>query len=107
MIHLSHCLLEKQLEDMKALKRSSDLHNNVKIGQGHLWLIMKHILFYHIYGGCCYGHFCQETQNKVMNTPSNNPVISEKNKTKLCSGPASPVHIGVRTVDMRSSNIQE
>ena len=29
------------------------------------------------------------------------------NKTKLCSGPASPVHVGVWTVDMQSSNIQE
>ena len=33
--------------------------------------------------------------------------IHKVNKTKLCSGPASPVHIGVWTVDMQSSNIQE
>ena len=50
MIHLSHCLLRKQVEDLKALKRSSDIHNNVKIGQGQLWLIMKHILLNHIWG---------------------------------------------------------
>ena len=55
------------------LKRSPDLLNNVKIGQNQLWLIMKHILFY---GGC--GHFGQVTQNNLMNTPSNSPVISEE-----------------------------
>ena len=38
------------------LKRSPDLLNNVKIGQGHLQLIMKHILFY---GGS--DHFGQAT----------------------------------------------
>ena len=55
------------------LKRSPDLLNNVKIGQGHRRLIMKHILFY---GG--FGHFCQVTQNNLMNTPSKSPVISEE-----------------------------
>ena len=39
-----------KLEDLKVLKRSPDLLNNVKIGQGQLWLIMKHNLFYHISG---------------------------------------------------------
>ena len=34
-------------------------------------------------------------------------VIMIINKTKLCSGPASRVHIGVWTVDMQSPNIQE
>ena len=34
---------------------------------------MKHILFY---GG--YGHFGQVTENNLMNTPSNSPVISEE-----------------------------
>ena len=29
---------------------SPDLLNNVKIGQGQLKLIMKHFLFYHIWG---------------------------------------------------------
>ena len=42
--------VHKKLEDLKVLKRSPDLLNNVKIGQGQLWLIMKHILFYHIWG---------------------------------------------------------
>ena len=36
------------LEDLKVLKRSPDLLNNVKIGQGQLQLIMEQILFYHI-----------------------------------------------------------
>ena len=33
-----------KIEDLKVLKRSHDLLNNVKIGQGQLQLIMKHIL---------------------------------------------------------------
>ena len=36
-------------EDLKVLRRSPDLFNNVKIGQGHLQFIIKHILFYHIW----------------------------------------------------------
>ena len=40
---------EGLLEDLTVLKRSSDLLNNVKIGQDQLGLIMNHIL---IYGGC-------------------------------------------------------
>ena len=43
-----------KLEDLRVLKCSPDLLNNVKIGQDQLQLIMKHILFY---GGC--GHFGQ------------------------------------------------
>ena len=39
-----------QLEDLKVLRRSPDLFNNIKTGQGQLQLIMKHILFYHILG---------------------------------------------------------
>ena len=38
-----------KLEDLKVLRRSSDLLNNFKTGQGQLQLIMKHILFYHIW----------------------------------------------------------
>ena len=39
------------LEDLKVLRRSPYLFNNVKIGQGQLPLIfIKHILFYHIWG---------------------------------------------------------
>ena len=39
-----------KLEDLKVLRRSPDLLNNVKIGQGQLQLIMKQTLFYHILG---------------------------------------------------------
>ena len=39
-----------KLEDLKVLRRSPDHLNNFKIGQGQLQLIMKHILFYHIWG---------------------------------------------------------
>ena len=45
-------------EDLKVLRRSPDLFNNVKIGQGQLLLIITHILFYHIWG--C-SHFGQVT----------------------------------------------
>ena len=47
----------QKLEDLKVLRRSPDLLNNVKIGQGQLQLIMEQILFYHI---CC-RHFGQVT----------------------------------------------
>ena len=40
-----------RLEDLKVLRRSPDLLNNVVIGQGKLQLIMDQILFYHIWGG--------------------------------------------------------
>ena len=40
----------KKTRDLKVLRRSPDLFNNVKIGQGQLQLIIKHILFYHIWG---------------------------------------------------------
>ena len=46
-----------KLEDLKVLRRSPDLLNKVKIGQGQLQLIMEQILFYHI---CC-RHFGQVT----------------------------------------------
>ena len=35
----------RKLEDLKVLRRSPDLLNNVKIGQGQLQLIMEQILF--------------------------------------------------------------
>ena len=41
---------KRKLEDLKVLRRSPDLLNNVKIGQGQLQLIMEQILFYHIWG---------------------------------------------------------
>ena len=37
-------------EDLKVLRRSTDLFDNVKIGQGQLRLIYKQVLFYHIWG---------------------------------------------------------
>ena len=49
------------------LMRSPDLFNNVKIGQGQLWLIMKHILFYQ--------PFWSSDLSNLMNNPS---VISVK-----------------------------
>ena len=39
-----------EIEDLKVLKRSPDLLNNVKIGLRQLRLLMKHILCYHISG---------------------------------------------------------
>ena len=67
-------LLDK-LEDLKVLRRSPDLFNNVKIGQGQLQLIMEHILFYHIWG---LQTFWSSDLNNLVNNPSNSPVISEK-----------------------------
>ena len=63
-----------KLEDLKVLRRSPDLLNNVKIGQGHLQLIMKQILFNHIWGS---QPFWSSDLNNLMNTPSNSPVIPE------------------------------
>ena len=54
-----------KLEDLKVLRRSPDLLNNCKTGQGQLQLIMKHILFYHIWGLQPFWF-------------TNSPVISEK-----------------------------
>ena len=67
--------LKKKLEDLKVLRRSPDLLNNVKIGQGQLQLIMEQILFYHIWG---LQTFWSSDLNNLMNNPSNSPVISEK-----------------------------
>ena len=60
-----------KLEDLKVLRRSPDLLNNVKIGQ----LIMEQILFYHIWG---LQTFWSSDLNNLMNNPPNSPVISEK-----------------------------
>ena len=65
----------KKLEDLKVLRRSPDLLNNVKIVQGQLQLIMEQILFYHIWG---LQTFWSSDLNNLMNNPSNSPVISEK-----------------------------
>ena len=40
---------KKKIEDLKVLRRSPDLLNNCKTGQGQLQLKMKLILFYHIW----------------------------------------------------------
>ena len=58
---------------MKVLRRSLDLLNNVKIGQGQPKLIMEQILFLPY-------TFWSSDLNNLMNNPSNNPVISEKKK---------------------------
>ena len=68
---------KKKLEDLKVLRRSPDLLNNVKIGQGKLQLKVEHILFYHkYYMGL--QPFWSSDLNNIMNNPSNSPVISEK-----------------------------
>ena len=66
-------VVKTKLEDLKVLRRSPDLLNNVKIGQGQLQLIMKQILFYHILG---LQPFWSSDLNNPMNTPTNSPVIS-------------------------------
>ena len=68
-------MIALKLEDLKVLRRSPDLFNNVKIGQGQLRLIMKQILFYNIWG---LQPFWSSDQNNLMNTSSNSPVISDK-----------------------------
>ena len=60
-----------KLEDLKVLRRSPDLLNNVKIGQGQLQPIMEQILFLPY-------TFWSSDLNNLMNNPSNSPVISEK-----------------------------
>ena len=60
-----------KLEDLKVLRRSSDLLNNAKIVQGQLQLI----LFYHIWR---LKPFWSSDLNNLMNNPSNSPVISAK-----------------------------
>ena len=74
-----------KLEDLKVPRRSPDLLNNVKIGQGQLQLIMKQILFYHILG---LQPFWSSDLNNPMNTPSNSPVISEEKMFRqVCGSP--------------------
>ena len=77
-IGISICESTKfKLEDLKVLRRSPDLLNNVKIGQGQLQLIVKQILSYHILG---LQPFWSSDLNNPMNiyTPSNSPVIYEE-----------------------------
>ena len=65
----------RKLEDLKVLRRSPDLLNNAKIGQGQLQLI----LFYHIWR---LQPFWSSDLNNLMNNPSNSPLISEKKMFK-------------------------
>ena len=64
-----------KLEDLKVLRRSPDLLNNVKKVEGQLHLITEQILFYHIWD---LQPFWSSDLNNLMNNPSNSPVISEK-----------------------------
>ena len=70
-----------KLEDLKVLRRSPDLLNNVKIGQGQLQVIMEQILFYHIWG---LQPFWSSDLNNLMNNPSNSPVILRKRCLDRC-----------------------
>ena len=73
--------LKARLEDLKVLKRSPDLLNNVKIGQGQLQLLMEQILFSPY-------TFWSSDLNNLMNNPSNSPVISEKKMFRqVCGSP--------------------
>ena len=74
-VKISKCTSVIELEDLKVLRHSPDLLNNVKIGQGQLQLIMEQILFYHIWG---LQTFWSSDLNSLMNNPLNSPVISEK-----------------------------
>ena len=74
-LELNCALASKKLEDLKVLRRSPDLLNNVKIGQGQLQLIMEQILFYQIWG---LQTFWSSDLNNLIYNPSNSPVISEK-----------------------------
>ena len=66
---------ENKLEDLKVLRRSPDLFNYVKIGQGQQQLIIKHILFYHIWE---LQPFWSSDLKQSNEYPWNSPVISEK-----------------------------
>ena len=69
-------MLHTKLEDLKVLRRSTGLLNNVKIGQGQLQLIKEKNLFYLT---LVLQPFWSSDLNNLMNNPSNSPVISEKN----------------------------
>ena len=74
------CHRTKQ-EDLKVLRRSPDLLNNVQIGQGQLYIIMEQILFYHIWG---LQTFWSSDLNNLMNNPSYSPVIFENRCLDRC-----------------------
>ena len=60
----------KKLEDLKVLRRSPDLLNNVKIVEGHLQLFVLPYMGLQ--------PFWSSDLNNLMNNPSNSHVISEK-----------------------------
>ena len=64
-----------ELKDLRVLRRSPDLFNNVKIGPGQLLLILKHMLFYHIW---VLQPFTSSDLKQSNEYSSNSPVISEK-----------------------------
>ena len=66
-----------KLEDLEVLRRSPDLLNFAKIGQGQLQLIMEQILFLPY-------TFWSSDLNNLMDNPSNSPVISEKKMLDRC-----------------------
>ena len=75
------CGYSKLEEDLKVLRRSPDLLNNVKIGHSQLQLIMEQILFLPYI-------FWSSDLNNLMNNPSNSPVISEKKMFRqVCGSP--------------------
>ena len=77
--------LKLKLEDLKVLRHSPNLLNNVKIGQGQLQRIMKQNLFNHIWW---LQPFWSSDLNNLINNPSNSPVISEKKMFRqVCGGP--------------------
>ena len=63
-------MFDKKLADLKVLRRSPDLLNDVKIGQGQLQLIIEQFFLPYT--------FWSSDLNNLMNNPSNSPVISEK-----------------------------
>ena len=79
MLILKKKTADDKLEDLKVLRRSPDLLNNVKIGQGQLQLIMEQILFLPY-------TFWSSDLNNLMNNPSNSPVISDKKMFRLVCG---------------------
>ena len=75
------CCGYSKLEDLKVLRRSPDLLNNVKIGHSQLQLIMGQILFLPY-------TFWSSDLNNLMNNPSNSPVISEEKMFRqVCGSP--------------------
>ena len=80
---LSHGVTTLKLEDLKVLRRSPDLLNNVKIGQGKLQLITKQILFYHILGCSHFGQVRPEFFNFSFYRPDRPEFLKIEKKIKV------------------------